>query len=85
MDKVFSARVDETVIQQISILAQQLGKTKKAIIENAIQMFAEKMKNEHDFDVFEQTLGAWCREETPEETRENARKEFRRSMLRYQK
>ena len=42
MDKVFSARLDESVVRQIGLLAQQLGMTKKAITETAIQMFAEK-------------------------------------------
>ena len=85
MDKIFSARVDESVIRQIGTLARQLGKTKKAIVESAIQMFAEKVEKEHDVDVFEQTLGAWRRAESPEETHEKVRKAFRRSMLRYQK
>ncbi len=85
MDKIFSARVDESVIRQIGILARQLGKTKKAILESSIQLFAEKMKKEHNLDVFEQTLGAWRREESPGKIREKVRKAFRRSMLRYHK
>ena len=85
MDKIFSARVDESVIREIGILARQLGKTKKAIVESSIRLFAEKMKKEHNLDVFEQTLGAWRREESPDKTREKIRKAFHRSMSRYRK
>ena len=85
MDKILSARVDESVIHRIGALARQLGTTKKAVIESAIQLYAEKIEKEQDFDVFEQTLGAWRRSESPAETAEEARSAFRRSMHRYQK
>jgi predicted transcriptional regulator len=37
MDKILSARVDETTIRKIGLLAQKLKKTKKAVIEEAIR------------------------------------------------
>ncbi len=85
MDKIFSARVDESVIRQIGVLARQLGTTKKSIIEGAIRMYAEKIEGENNIDVLEQTLGAWHRAESADETIEKARKVFRNSMNRYQK
>lgn len=42
MDKVLSARVDETVIRQIGLLARELKTTKKAIIESAIRLYSEQ-------------------------------------------
>ena len=85
MDKIFSARVDESVIRQIGVLAQQLGKTKKAVIEDAVRLYTEKIEEETNFDVLEQTLGAWHRAESPDRIVEEAREAFRRSMHRYQK
>lgn len=83
MDKILSARVDEAIIRRIGALALQLGTTKKAIIENAVRSFAQKIEEENDMDVLEQTFGAWDRKESPQTTVENARKAFRDSMRRY--
>ena len=47
MDKIFSARLEESVIRLIGMLARQLGTTKKAIIENAIRMYTEKIEKEN--------------------------------------
>ena len=44
MDKILSARVDESVIQRIGSLARQLNTTKKKIIEGAITLYAEKIE-----------------------------------------
>ena len=85
MDKIFSARVDESVIRQIGALAQQLGTTKKAVVEGAIRLYAEKVEEGMGFDVLEQTLGAWHRTGSPEQTVKKARQAFRRSMHRHQK
>ena len=85
MDKILSARLDESVIRRISTLANQLGTTKKAIIEGAIRMYAEKIEKENDFDALEQTLGAWQRSESPDKTVKKARKVFRYTIHRHQK
>lgn len=82
MDRILSARVDEATVRRIGALALQLGTTKKAVIEGAIQFYAEKIEKERNTDVLEQTLGAWQREESPDETVEKIRETFRRSMLR---
>lgn len=47
-------------------------------------MYMEKIEKENNFDALEQTLGAWCRMESPDKTVEKARKAFRKSMHRYQ-
>lgn len=82
MDKVLSARVDEAVILRIGALAQQLGTTKKAVIERAVQSLAERVEAERNTGVLEQTLGAWQRDESPDETVERTREAFRDSMAR---
>lgn len=85
MDKVMSTRVDESVVHRIHSIAQQLRTTKKAVIENAIRLYAEKVEKENKTDILAQTLGAWRRKETPDQTREKARRAFSRSMRRHQK
>jgi predicted transcriptional regulator len=82
MDKVLSARIDESVLRRIELLARELGTTKKAVIENAIRLYADRLETERQIDVLDRTWGAWQREETPEETVERSRFAFRRSMRR---
>ncbi|MEE9164665.1 MAG: hypothetical protein V3U15_00205 [Nitrospinota bacterium] len=85
MDKIFSSRIDESVIHRIDNLAKHLQTSKKNVIENAIQMYAQKIEKEGNIDVLEQTLGAWQRKESPGKTVEKSRKTFRNSISRYQK
>lgn len=83
MDKIFSTRVDEAIIQRIGLLAKRLNTSKKAIIEQAITAYSEKMEEEHNIDVLEQTFGAWKREETLEETIDQTKTVFRESIQRH--
>ena len=83
MDKVFSTRLDESVIHRIGMLAQKLGMTKKAIIETAIQTFEEKISATQEIDALAQTSGAWRRTESPQNTVQNARQAFHASMQRH--
>jgi predicted transcriptional regulator len=84
MDKIFSARVDDSVIQQITNLAKQLKISKKQIIEGAIAMYAKKVEQESKTNIMDQTFGAWKRNETATETVKKARKAFQDSMKRHQ-
>lgn len=85
MDKILSARVDEEIIQKISLMATELKTTKKKVIENAIQEYAEKIGKEGKIDVLEMTSGAWNREETVEETIISTKEAFKRAMVRHHK
>lgn len=85
MDKILSARVDEAIVQQLGRLAQKLHTTKKAVIEAAILAYAEKAETEKGIDIWEETLGAWKRPESPGETVKQIRFAFRESMKRYQR
>lgn len=84
MDKILSARLDESAITQIGTLARSLRTSKKAVIERAIELYAAHVSQAQQVDVFEQTCGAWTREESAKETVEAARKAFRDSMHRNQ-
>ncbi len=83
MDKVFSVRLDEAVIQRIAALARRLGTSKKAVIEGAVRMYSESVDAQEDSDVFDQTLGLWQRQESPAQTVQNARSAFTSTMKRH--
>jgi predicted DNA-binding transcriptional regulator len=83
MDKILSARVDESVIQQIGMLARELNMSKKAVIEAAVKLYSEQIGLEREIDVFENTCGAWKRSETPQESIAKVRSVFNKSMERY--
>ena len=53
-----------------------LRTSKKKIIERAIEMYTVQIDKEQDFDAFENTCGAWRREESARETVAKARKAF---------
>ena len=85
MDKIFSARVDESIIRQIGHVAQRLHTTKKAVIEAAVLAYAEKTEIGEKVDILEETFGAWKRPESSGETVQKARKVFRNAMKRHQR
>jgi hypothetical protein len=82
MDKILSARVDESVIHKIGALARQMGTTKKSVIEEAVRLYGERVQS-GEADVFERTLGAWSRKESPQRTVAKVRQAFRGSMGRH--
>ena len=85
MDKVLSARVDESVVRCIGMLAHQLNTSKKKVIEVAIKMYAEQVAAEQDMDVLGGTFGAWSRDESTATTVSTVRKPFRDAMSRHRK
>jgi len=85
MDKILSARVDESVIKTIGNLALTLRTTKKAVIEAAVLAYSEKTEKGKTTDPLEQTLGAWKRAEAPEETLVHGKATFRTAMERHRR
>lgn len=83
MDKIMSTRMDEAVIQRIGMLAKKLGTSKKAILENAIRHYAEKMEAEFKMDILEHTSGCWRRDESAPETVQAIKEAMRNSQERY--
>jgi hypothetical protein len=82
MDKIFSARLDESAIHRIASLAQRLRTSKKRVIEEAVQAYAARIEREQKSDVFAETSGAWRRTEAAAPMVERARAAFRRSLER---
>ena len=85
MDKIMSARVDESVAQRIDILAKKLKTTKKAVIENAIRQYAEKVEAEQSMDILEYTCGSWQREESAADTVQHIRGKMRKAQERHKR
>ena len=83
MDKVFSARVDESIVSRIGVLARELNTTKKSIIEEAVHLLSEKVEKEHNVDILDLTCGAWRRKESAHSTVRRSRRAFRKSMTRH--
>ena len=82
MEKIISARVDESVAQTIEFLARVMKTTKKNIIEQAINEFAKKQKGQKE-DMLELTHGVWKRCASAETTVLEVRKKFQDSMTRH--
>ncbi|MCX7016847.1 MAG: ribbon-helix-helix protein, CopG family [Candidatus Sumerlaeota bacterium] len=83
MDKVLSARLDESVVNRIGSLAQRLHTSKKKIIETAITEYAARVDEDNEMDVFRKSWGAWHRKESAAQIVEQIRKEFEDSMMRH--
>ena len=80
MDKILSARIDESVASRITALAQRLKTSKKRVIEDAIRAYAATVEQGENAGVFEQTCGSWRRKDSADQLVDTARKAFRRSM-----
>ncbi|MFH0730569.1 MAG: hypothetical protein V2B19_30020 [Pseudomonadota bacterium] len=85
MDKIISTRMNERVIQSIGILAKKLGTSKKAVLENAVKCFAEKIAAEADLDILAQTLGSWQRDESASDTVQEIKATMAKSQERYKR
>ena len=85
MDKIMSTRIDEAVIRHIGMLAKRLGTSKKAILENAVRYYAEKIETEQGFDVLTHTLGCWQRDKSAAETVQTIKDTMRKSQERYKR
>ena len=83
MEKIFSARLSEAVLDELDRVTHQLGITKKQFLEEAIHLRAQQLSAEADRDIWAETLGAWKRKEKAETTIRRARRSFRRSFERH--
>ena len=85
MDKIMSTRMDESVIRHIAMLAKKLGTSKKAVLENAVRCYAEKIEAEQGFDVLSHTFGSWQRVESAAETVAAVKETMRKSQERFKR
>ena len=80
MDKIFSTRLDETILEELNRVTRRLGITKRRFLEEAIRLRAEQLGAADDSDVWTETLGIWRRRESAPAIIRRARAEFRRSF-----
>ena len=80
MQKIFSARLDEAVLDEMHRVTRKLGMSKRQFLEEAIQLRARGLGGDAGDDVWADTLGAWRRAETPHATIRRARQAFRRAF-----
>ena len=85
MDKIMSTRIDEAVIRHIGMLAKRLGTSKKAVLENAVRCYVEKIEMEQGFDVLTDTFGCWQRDKSAAETLRAIKDTMRKSQERYKR
>ncbi len=85
MDKIMSTRMDESVIKHIGILAKKLGTSKKAVLENAVRCYVEKIEAEQGFDILAETFGSWQRDESAAEIVQSIKDRMRKSQERYKR
>ena len=83
MDKIFSTRVNESILTLLDELSKRFHKPKKKIIEEAIEQYAKSNKDA-GFNILEETSGCWQRNESVEETISTTRKKFQENFSRYQ-
>jgi len=85
MDRILSARIDESMAERLNGLARQLHLSKKSVLERAIDLFSKKVDSEGQTDVLDQTFGTWNRTETVEKSVQNSRLAFRKSIERHRR
>lgn len=81
MDKVLSARIDESVWARVDRIARLLHRSKKYVLEQAITRYADEITGDAP-GVLRETSGAWRRKEKPAQTVEHTRQAFRKSFTR---
>lgn len=84
MDRVFSTRLDETIVDELNRETKRLGISKKKFLEDAIHQKIARAGDGDQADLWEETCGAWRRRGSPEATIGRARRAFEASVRRHQ-
>jgi len=82
MAKVLSARLDETVVDELERLSKRVGLSKKQLIEEAIRLRVARDRQGAAADVWAETCGAWRRRESPQRTIRRARETLEAAVTR---
>ena len=83
MDKIFSTRLDESVVVELERVTRRHGMTKKKFLEDAIQSHARDLSGKEGLDIWSETFGAWSRKGTTVQTVDRARRTFRKNFSRH--
>ena len=84
MQKIFSTRLEEATIDELTRVARRLGVPKRQFLEEAIRLRVRALTApDGDDDIWSVTLGAWRRPEAPRTTVRRARRAFERGFARH--
>jgi len=83
MDKVFSTRLDENLINQINIFVKEKSISKKRLVEMALKNYFEQAGSNMDYDIIERSFGIWQRNESAYNTWADARETFNKGFRRH--
>ncbi len=83
MDKVFSTRLDESLIKKVDNFIKSRSITKKSLIERALRDYLEEAGPNIDLGIIDQSFGIWKRDEKIRETWNRGRSAFNKSFKRY--
>ena len=83
MDKVFSTRLDEELVQRVDRFLKDRSLSKKAFIEQALREYMDRVSPNQELEIIERSFGAWKRNESPEETWQQSRERFNKGFLRH--
>jgi hypothetical protein len=83
MQKIFSTRLEESTIDELTRVTRRLGVSKRQFLEEAIHARAKALGGTSAEDVWTETLGAWQRTESAGATVRRARESFERGFARH--
>jgi len=84
MDKVFSTRIDEEMINKINHFVRNKAISKKSLIEKALQAYFKNTGARLEQDILNHSFGTWKRDETAGDTWSHGREKFTKGFQRYQ-
>ena len=85
MVRIFSTRLDETLIERLDQASRELGMSKQRLVEQALRAHLHLLvgvEDDDEDDVLTRTSGAWKRREKPAATVRKTREGFRESLAR---
>ena len=85
MDRILSARINDSIYRKINELSKKMHTSKKSVIESAILLLVKQFDQKSKTDVFFDTCGIWERTENVQDTVSEIKTAFRNSMERYQR
>ncbi len=85
MQKIFSTRLDEALLNEMDRVTRRVRMTKRQFLEEAIRARARELSASPGQDVWAETRGAWKRRERPATTVRAARAAFQSSIERHQR
>jgi hypothetical protein len=83
MQKIFSTRLEESTLDELTRVTRRLGVSKRQFLEDAIHARARALGGASAEDVWSETLGAWRRAESATTTIRRARRSFEQSFARH--